>query len=103
MQQKPDIVLGGRLNGAGEERFLYLYSYLVDDEKAIFSYRFSDWEEDWNGYYILYRGRVYFDRDSIPSVWPDQEVTNRYRPGLWSGDEIKRAIEDYLVSSLLLG
>jgi hypothetical protein len=102
MSDKPDIILSGRESRYGGTRSLYIYEFKVDDEDIIFSYRFSDWNDcTENAFYILKNNTVYFNRDE-PIISKDT-VKNYYRPHAWSNDEIRSAIEDHLVSKIILG
>lgn len=101
MDNQPDIVLSGRESQYGGTRSLYIYEFKIDDEEIIFSYRFSDWSDcTENGFYFLKNNTIYFNRDE-PRINEDR-VKNYHRPHAWSNDEIRYAIENYLVSKIIL-
>ena len=101
-QDKPCIVLAGKLDDCGEERFLYLYRFDEETDYSVFSYRFSDWDHDTpSGYYILYENSVYWNREA-PLLVLDNRVVSYSRGYAWTGEEICRAITDYLVCNILL-
>jgi hypothetical protein len=100
-KRTPDITLSGRQQ-SGEERFLYLYEYKIDDTNVIFEYRFSDWDDDGSsiGYFELKYNSVYYNRD-IPKNM-DSEVYQHHRGHAYSNNEIRIAIENYLIEKMLL-
>lgn len=99
MNRKPDIVLVGRTRG-DEDRPLYLYEYKIDDSNVIFEYEFGDWV-DTISYFVLYNNEVYFNRD-YPVLDISNKVSNYFRSHAYSNDEIRKAIEDYLIEKFLL-
>lgn len=101
MSDKPDIVLSGRESQYGGARSLYIYEFKIDGEEVIFSYRFSDWHCcTENAFYILKNNTIYFNRDE--PIASKDTVKDYYRPHAWSNYEIRSAIEDYLVSKIIL-
>lgn len=101
MDRQPDIILSGRESQYGGHRSLYIYEFKIDSEDIIFSYRFSDWSEcTEDGFYFLKDDTIYFNRDE-PKI-SDDSVKSYYRPHAWSNDEIRFAIENFLVSKIIL-
>jgi hypothetical protein len=98
-ERKPDVTLSGREQN-GEERFLYLYEYRIDETNVVFEYKFSDWEDEKVGYFELKYNSVYYNRD-LP-INMDSEVGNHYRSHAYSNNEIRAAIENYLIEKMLL-
>lgn len=99
MNRRPDIVLVGRKRG-DDDRSLSLYEYKIDESDVIFEYEFSDWI-DTTSYFVLYDNEVYFNRDA-PELDKSNKVANYSRDHAYSNDEIRKAIEDYLIEKLLL-
>ena len=98
-ERKPDITLSGRKQN-GEERFLYLYEYKINDTNVIFEYRFSDWIEDQVGYFELKNNSVHYNRDMPKDM--DSEVGQHHRSHAYSNNEIRVAIEHFLIEKMLL-
>jgi hypothetical protein len=99
MERKADIVLSGRKRH-DEERSLYLYQHKIDDSNIIFEYEFSDWG-DMQCYFILHNNEIYFNRHE-PELDTSNKVANYFRNWAYSNDEIRKAIEDFLVEKALL-
>lgn len=101
MTKQPDIVLSGRFEGS-YERVCLLYEYKIRDDVAIFKYRYNDWNtETWDGYFLLSKGTVYFNRD-YPAINKHDYVEYSHRDHAYSNKEIREAIESYLVEKTLL-
>lgn len=94
-----DVVLSGRKH-RDKERSLYLYQYKIDDSNIVFEYKFSDWT-DLSSYFILHENEIYFNRHE-PELDTSNKVANYFRDHAYSNDEIRKAIEDFLVEKVLL-
>lgn len=100
MNRAPDITLTGRISNHDEEiRELYLWE-CQSDTQITFSYRFSDWYDVDNAYFMLVDGIVYFNRDE-PVIKQYDQVSDEYRPHAYSNSEIRSAIENYLIEKLI--
>jgi hypothetical protein len=99
VDKEPDIKLSGRTVN-DNERICSLYEYKIEEDIAIFKYRYSDWSDyTSDAYFSLYEGVVYYDRD-YPSA--THRVVDCYRDYAYSNKEIKTAIEHYLIEKVLL-
>lgn len=109
MNSKPDIILTGRRqrsydSNAGELRELYLYEIDLSTDEPIFRYRFTEWDEDSVAYFKYSKcGKVFFRRENEEFGEDDPgSVSESYRSYAYSAQEIRSAIENYLVEKVLL-
>ena len=107
MKDKPDIVLTGRFrrgydNSINEVRDLFLYESDLTSDEPVFRYEFTDWDKESYAYFKYSKcGKVFFRRED-ESFEMDTYVTNNHRSYAYSEQEIRSAIENYLVEKFIL-
>ena len=108
MNSKPDIILTGRRQRGDDSdaglRELYLYEVDLSTDEPIFRYRFTEWDEYSVAYFKYSKcGKVFFIRDDGEFGGDDPgSVSESYRSYAYSAQEIRAAIENYLVEKALL-
>lgn len=107
MKNKPDIVLTGRFRRGydskiDEARDLFLYEHDLTSDEPVFRYEFTDWDNESYAYFKYGKcGKVFFRRQD-EGFEKNTYVTNNHRSYAYSEQEIRNAIENYLVEKLLL-